>query len=86
MQELTARKKMTVEFQISPGLYEHFKGKRYEVLGTARHSETLEVLVIYKALYHGDFPEGTLWVRPLGMFLETVLVDAKPTPRFRKIS
>lgn len=65
------------------GLYEHFKGKRYEVLGVARHSETLEPMVVYKALYEGEFPAGSLWVRPLAMFLENVSVDGRSVPRFR---
>ena len=69
--------------EISTGLYEHYKGKRYEVLGMARHSETLEPLVVYKALYKGDFPEGSLWVRPLSMFTENVSVNGQPIPRFR---
>ncbi len=69
--------------KIQIGLYEHFKGKRYEVIGVARHSETLERMVIYKALYEGDFPEGSLWVRPLAMFKEKVFVDGKQVPRFR---
>ncbi len=69
--------------KIRCGLYEHFKGKRYEVIGVARHSETLEPLVVYKALYRGDFPEGSLWVRPLDMFTENVLADGKEIPRFR---
>lgn len=71
--------------EIQKGLYEHFKGKPYEVLGTARHSETLEPLVVYKALYKGDFPEGALWVRPLAMFQETVSVNGRQVPRFRFI-
>ncbi len=50
------------------GVYEHFKGKRYRVLNIARHSETLEELVVYQQLYG----TGDLWVRPLAMFLETV--------------
>jgi hypothetical protein len=70
---------------IKRGLYEHFKGKRYEVIDVARHSETLEEMVIYKALYKGDFPEGTLWVRPLSMFQENVSVNGKLMPRFRYI-
>ena len=72
--------------QIQKGLYEHFKGKRYEVIDVAIHSETLEPMVIYKALYTGDFPEGTLWTRPLGMFKENVPVDGKLVPRFRYLS
>ena len=69
--------------EIQKGLYEHFKGKRYEVVGLARHSETVEPLVVYKALYRGDYPEGSLWVRPLAMFKETVTVGGKQVPRFR---
>jgi hypothetical protein len=68
-----------------PGFYEHFKGKRYEVLGVARHSETLEPMVVYKALYKGDFPEGSLWVRPLAMFEENVVAGGKSVPRFRRV-
>ncbi len=70
---------------IKKGLYEHFKGKRYEVLGVARHSETEEELVIYRALYVGKYPEGSVWVRPLKMFNENVQVDGKQIPRFRFI-
>jgi cyclomaltodextrinase len=63
-----------------PGKYKHYKGKMYEVIGTSRHSETLEELVVYKALYQ---PEGeNLWVRPLKMFVEEVRVDGKKMPRF----
>ena len=58
---------------IKPGRYRHFKGKEYEVLGVARHSETEEELVVYRALY-GDFG---LWVRPVSMWNETVERDGK---------
>jgi len=68
---------------IQKGLYEHYKGKRYEVIDVAINTETQETLVIYKALYKGDFPEGTLWARPLSMFKENVSVDGKILPRFR---
>lgn len=61
-----------------PGRYRHYKGKEYLVLGVARHSETEEELVVYRLLY-GDFG---LWVRPRGMFLETVVIDGRTTPRF----
>ena len=71
--------------QIQKGLYEHYKGNRYEVLDVAINTETREVMVIYKALYKGDFPEGTLWVRPLAMFKEKVSIDGKLVPRFRYI-
>lgn len=64
-----------------PGKYKHYKGKLYEVIGTARHSETLEELVVYKALYQ---PEGeNLWVRPLEMFMEEVEIDGTKMPRFK---
>ncbi len=63
---------------IQPGLYRHYKGQQYRVFGTARHSETEEELVVYQALY-GDYG---LWVRPLSMFCETVLVDGEQIARF----
>lgn len=63
---------------IKPGRYRHFKGNEYEVIGTARHSETLEELVVYRALY-GD---GGLWVRPTAMWTETVERDGYRGPRF----
>ena len=63
---------------IQPGRYRHFKGKEYQVIGTARHSETLEELVVYRALY-GD---GGLWVRPAAMWTETVERDGYRGPRF----
>lgn len=61
------------------GIYEHFKKMRYKVLAIARHSETLEELVVYQALYG----EGGMWVRPVVMFLEKVPVDGKSLPRFK---
>lgn len=60
-------------------LYEHYKGQRYKIMGVARHSETLEELVIYQALY-GD---SDIWVRPIGMFLENVNIDGLSRPRFK---
>lgn len=66
---------------LQPGKYQHYKGKEYEVIGVARHSETLEELVVYKALYQ---PEGeNLWVRPLKMFTEILTIEGKEVPRFR---
>ena len=64
------------------GIYEHYKGKRYKVIGVARHSETLEEQVVYQALYGAQ----ELWIRPLKMFLETVIVDGSEMPRFRHIA
>ena len=66
---------------IKPGHYRHFKGKEYEVLGVARHSETQEELVVYRALY-GDFG---LWVRSVSMWNETVERDGKTFRRFTYI-
>lgn len=66
---------------IKPGRYRHFKGKEYEVLDVARHSETEEELVVYRALY-GDFG---LWVRPARMWNETVERDGKTFRRFTYI-
>ncbi len=66
---------------IKKGVYKHFKGGRYKVLGAARHSETLEKLVIYQKLDD----KNELWARPLEMFLEEVEVDGKKVPRFRYI-
>ena len=64
---------------IKLGKYRHFKGNEYEVIGIAKHSETLEDYVVYKALY-GEFG---LWVRPLKMFEETITRDGKTFKRSR---
>jgi hypothetical protein len=60
------------------GRYRHYKGNDYEVIALARHSETLEFVVVYKALYG----EGGLWVRPYAMFTENVVVDGRSVRRF----
>ena len=67
--------------EIKPGRYRHFKGNEYEVIGLARHSETQEEMVVYRALY-GDFG---LWVRPARMWNETVERDGKTFRRFTNI-
>lgn len=68
---------------VAPGYYRHYKGSRYEVLGAARHSETLEELVVYR---HADgSAREELWVRPASMFCESVVVDGKEVPRFQRI-
>lgn len=67
---------------IQPGRYRHYKGNDYEVLGVARHSETEEEVVVYRALYG----EGGLWVRPLAMFLETVLIEGQSRLRFQFVA
>ena len=72
--------------EVRPGKYKHYKGKFYEVIGVARHSETLEELVVYRALYDDEkFGKNALWVRPKKMFLEYVTVDDKKAPRFKYI-
>ncbi len=63
---------------IKAGLYRHYKGAQYEVIDTVQHSETEEVLVLYRALYG----EQGLWVRPFAMFTETVVVQGESQPRF----
>jgi len=69
--------------ELPRGLYRHYKGKDYRVLGTVRHSETEEVLVLYAPLYQ---TRPDLWVRPLSMFSESVQTDTGPVPRFRFLS
>lgn len=63
---------------LTPGRYRHYKGRHYQVIGVARHSETLEPLVVYRPLYG----EGALWVRPHAMFTGEVTVDGRRVPRF----
>jgi len=65
-----------------PGIYRHYKNLMYEVLGTVRHSETLEPMTLYRALYG----ERGLWVRPAAMFEEDVVIDGVQQPRFTFIS
>ena len=65
---------------LKPGLYRHFKGGEYKVLGVARHSETLEELVLYEHL-----DDASRWVRPLPMFLEEVDKDGYKGPRFKHV-
>ncbi|MBL4644570.1 MAG: DUF1653 domain-containing protein, partial [Candidatus Pacebacteria bacterium] len=71
---------------ITPGKYQHFKGGEYEVIGVANHSETLEKLVLYRALYTSEkFGENALWARPLELFTDTVTLDGGTVQRFKKI-
>ena len=68
------------------GKYFHYKGKHYEVVGVARHTETMEELVVYRALYDSpEFGPNALWVRPKEMFIETVDVSGEKVPRFKYI-
>jgi len=67
-------------------IYKHYKGNNYEVIGVARNSETLEEMVIYKALYDSpEFGENALWVRSKEMFLENVIVEGEEIERFKLI-
>lgn len=67
--------------ELKKGIYEHYKGNRYELLGIASHSETLEKMVVYKALYG----ENELWVRPASMWNETVEINGQTVARFKFI-
>jgi len=66
--------------EIRQGIYRHYKGNKYRVLGVALQSETLEKLVIYEALYENKL--GKLWARPIQMFEETIEINGKKIPRF----
>ena len=66
---------------VEPGRYRHYKGNEYEVIGMACHSETHEMMVVYRPLYG----EGGLWVRSAAMFAENVTIDGKTQPRFARL-
>lgn len=66
---------------ITPGLYRHYKGQNYVVLGTARHSETEEIMVLYRM----DYGNKNHWVRPLSMFEEMIDIEGSMVPRFKLI-
>ena len=63
------------------GIYEHYKGNKYQVIDTVKHSETEELMVLYRTMYG----EKDLWVRPFDMFFEDVIIDEKIIPRFKYI-
>lgn len=71
-----------LNIEVEKGIYEHYKKKYYEVIDIARHSETLEYMVVYRMLAE-DF---SLWVRPANMFLEQVEINGKKIPRFKFIT
>src|SRR5271157_4969797 len=79
MEEISGSHPMTT---VQPGRYRHYKGNEYSVLGVAQHSETLEELVVYRQ----EYGEHGLWVRPKGMFLETVKVDGQEVLRFQPLA
>lgn len=67
-------------------VFEHYSGKKYKILGVARHSETLELCVVYQGLYEcPTFGFQPIWVRPLSLFLEMVFVNGQQQPRFHRI-
>lgn len=72
---------------IEPGIYEHYKGRQYRVIGIARHSEDpKQLFVVYQALYESkEFGNNAIWIRPVAMFSEKVPVNGKLVPRFRRI-
>ena len=72
------REQIAMEETLKPGRYRHFKGNEYELLYVARHSETLEEMVVYRALYG----EGGVWVRPADMWSEIIERDGVSVPRF----
>ena len=67
--------------QPQPGRYRHYKGGEYDVVGLCRHSETLEIMVVYRALYG----EGGLWVRPVQMWNEIIEIEGKRMARFTRL-
>ena len=70
-----------METELKPGIYRHFKGGMYQLIGVASHSETMEPMVVYRALYG----EKGLWVRPASMWSETVCKDGYTGPRFTPV-
>lgn len=71
--------------EIKLGKYQHYKGNFYKVIGVARHSETDEELVVYQALYADENGKFQVWVRPIKMFLENIIINGKIVPRFKFI-
>lgn len=80
-----SQEKMLTEKSLKPGKYKHYKsGDLYEVIGTALHTETLEELVVYRALYHSEkFGNDRIWVRPKKMFFEELHYNGHIVPRFK---
>lgn len=66
---------------LAPGRYRHYRGGEYEVMAVARHSETLEAVVVYRPLYN----DSGWWVRPYAMFVENVVIDGVERPRFQRM-
>ncbi len=79
---------MAIAAEIEVGqIYQHYKGKQYEIIAVGLHTETLEKYVVYRALYDDpEFGNNALWLRPLSMFVEYVLVNGEHVLRFKLIS
>jgi hypothetical protein len=73
---------MDSTYYIQPGLYRHYKGREYDVLGVGQHTETNEVVVIYRPTYQS---EVAYWVRPYAMFTDSVVVNGETVRRFTKL-
>lgn len=73
---------VNMNYSTISGTYMHYKGNRYEIVAVGKHTESGETLVVYRALY-GD---GSIWIRPADMFLETVQVAGVEVPRFSKVN
>ena len=72
--------------EIKLGTYKHYKGRKYEVIGIGHHNETLEEMIIYKALYNSkEFGDQALWIRPKNMFMEKVTYEGQKVDRFEYI-
>ena len=68
-------------------IYEHYKGKKYKVLSIGRHSEDLKLYVVYQGLYNCEsFGENPIWIGPLDMFVESIMINGSETARFKEIS
>jgi hypothetical protein len=68
-------------------IYQHYSGKKYKILGIGHHSENYERCVVYQGLYHCEnFGAQPIWIRPLKMFLENVVIEGKEQPRFRRLT
>lgn len=81
MRTLENKNGMNDAGEVAPGRYRHYKGKEYTVIGEARHSETLEELIVYRQ----EYDDRALWVRPKAMFTEQVTVEGQETPRFQRL-
>ncbi len=80
------REKENIAKVPSGALFEHYEGKKYKILSVGRHTETLEMCVVYEALYDSkEFGDHAIWIRPLEMFLENVIVNGEQKPRFKSL-